>query len=83
MKRQLRIILRGLIRTLIGSMASVLVTYSVVCFLSVSEKAGYVAVVDFSVAVASAAVALVMIYLMGINKGRYEYRKNKARNDSP
>ena len=63
-----RILLRGLLRTVYGSVVAILFATAIYRFVSVSGETGWVAVFDFIAACATMAVSLENMYFMGRRK---------------
>ena len=60
--------LRGLVRTLYGSLISGLIGISIYGFIAIKSETGYIAVFDFITACATLAVGLSNLYVMGCKK---------------
>ena len=63
-----RILFRGLLRTVYGSVVAILLATSIYRFVSVSVEIGWAAVFDFIAACATMVVALENMYFMGGRK---------------
>ena len=72
-KFHLRIMWRGLCRTVYGAAVAGLIAMAIYGFISVTTETGWMAVCDFIVACATLIVALSNMYLMG---GRKKGAKN-------
>lgn len=64
------ILLKGLVRTLYGSLIACLFGVSVYGFASIGNETGYLAVFDFIAALATLAVGVCNMYCLGKKKGR-------------
>ena len=62
------ILLKGVIRTICGTLNAVLVGVSIYGFISIANEGGYTAVCDFVGSVATLMIALCNIYCMGMKK---------------
>lgn len=64
------ILLKGLGRTLYGTLIAVMFGVSFYGFVSIAHEDGYIAVFDFIASVATLAVAVCNMYCIGFKKGR-------------
>lgn len=65
LKFHLEIVLRGLGRTLHGSLITGLIAFAIYGFFLINKESGYSAVFDFIAAIAILVIALCNVYLLG------------------
>ena len=62
------ILLKGLARTLYGTLIAVLIGVAIYGFVSIASEDGYIAVFDFIASVATLCVAIFNMYCIGMKK---------------
>lgn len=65
LRKHLKIMLKGFLRTLHGTATAGLLVFAVYGFAAIPAEGGYIAVADFVVSVATLVVALLNVYLLG------------------
>lgn len=67
---QAKVILRGLVRTLWGTVTAGIIGLAVYGFIAIPNEGGYTAICDFFVAVCCLVLAFVSVYVQGVGSFR-------------